>query len=74
MQRIRWIERFLPHTVAVILVFLLSIFLLLAIVFTIDLAILSQGKQLINQAPELLNSVLPAIEQLEQAHSNLTFK
>ncbi|PIG91508.1 AI-2E family transporter [Gloeocapsopsis sp. IPPAS B-1203] len=71
---VRWLESFLPHTVAVILVFLLSIFLLLAIVFTIGLAILSQGEQLINQAPELLNSVLPAIEQLEQALQRFKFQ
>ncbi|MUL39249.1 AI-2E family transporter [Gloeocapsopsis dulcis] len=71
---VRWVERFLPHAIAVVIVFLLSIFLLLAIVFTIGLAILSQGEQLINQAPELLNSVLPVIEQIEQALQRFNFQ
>ncbi|OKH23107.1 AI-2E family transporter [Chroogloeocystis siderophila] len=71
---VRWVERFLPHTVAVVIVFLLSIFLLLAIVFTIGLAILSQGEQLLNQAPELLNSVLPVVEQIEQLLQRFNFQ
>lgn len=71
---VRWVERFLPHAVAVISVFLLSIFILLAIVFTIGLTILSQGEQLFNQAPELLNSVLPVIERIEQVLQRFNFQ
>lgn len=71
---VRWVKRFLPHTVAVVIVFLLSIILLLAIVFTIGLTILSQGEQLLTQAPELLSSFLPIVEQIEQLLQQFNFE
>lgn len=61
-----WLHRFLPHSVAVGLVFLLSLVILGGLTITIGLAIVSQGQQLINQSTELVNSVLPLVEQLEE--------
>lgn len=62
---VRWVRRFLPHGVAVCIVFLLSLVLLGGLSLTIGLAILSQGEQLLNQSTILINSVLPLIERLE---------
>lgn len=62
---VRWLQRFLPRTVAVILVFLLSSLILGGLALTIGLAILAQGEQLLSQAPELVGSLLPLVERLE---------
>ena len=62
---VRWLQRFLPRTVAVILVFLVSLLIITALAVTIGLAILSQGQQLIDSFLEIVNSVGFLLEQLE---------
>ncbi|QIR39046.1 AI-2E family transporter [Tolypothrix sp. PCC 7910] len=62
---VKWLRRFLPHSVAVILVFLLSIVVLGGIAITLGLAVLSQGQQLIDSITSFLNSLAPLIERLE---------
>ena len=62
---VRWLQRFLPRTVAVIFVFLVSLLIIIALAVTLGLAILSQGQQLINRFFETVNSVGPLVEQLE---------
>lgn len=62
---VRWLQRFLPRTVAVILVFLVSLLIITALAVTLGLAILSQGQQLINRVLEIGNSVGSLVEQLE---------
>lgn len=71
---VRWLERFLPHTIAVVVVFLLSLFIFLGIVLTIGLAIVSQGEDLLNQAPDLINSLIPIIEQIENILTRWNFQ
>lgn len=62
---VRWLRRFLPRTVAVILVFLVSLLIIIALVITLGLAILSQGQQLLDRVLEIANSVGSLVEQLE---------
>ncbi|MBD2209232.1 AI-2E family transporter [Calothrix sp. FACHB-156] len=62
---VKWLRRFLPHSFAVVLVFLLSIVVLGGIAITLGLAVLSQGQQLIDSITSFLNSLAPLIEQLE---------
>ncbi|MBE9193444.1 AI-2E family transporter [Gloeocapsopsis crepidinum LEGE 06123] len=62
---VRWLRRFLPRTFAVILVFLVSLLIVIALVITLGFAILSQGQQLINRILEISNSVGFSLEQLE---------
>ncbi|BAY93970.1 MULTISPECIES: AI-2E family transporter [unclassified Tolypothrix] len=62
---VKWLRRFLPHSVAVVLVFLLSIVVLGGIAITLGLAVLSQGQQLIDSITTFLNSLAPLIERLE---------
>ncbi len=62
---VQWLRRYLPHSVAVILVFLFSIVLLGGLAITVGLTILSQGQQLINSVSSFLNSLIPLSEQLE---------
>jgi predicted PurR-regulated permease PerM len=60
-----WVRRFLPHGLAVILVFLLSLLLLGGLIATIGFAIVSQAQQLIAQFPQFLESTISVIEQLQ---------
>ncbi|NMG07414.1 AI-2E family transporter [Brasilonema sp. UFV-L1] len=62
---VQWLRPFLPHGVAVIVVFLLSIILLGGLTITVGLAVLSQGQQLIDSFTAFLNSLIPLIEQIE---------
>ncbi|MDZ8055978.1 MAG: AI-2E family transporter [Aulosira sp. ZfuVER01] len=62
---VEWLRRFLPHGLAVFVVFLLSIVVLGGIAITLGLAVLSQGQQLIDSITNFLNSLAPLIERLE---------
>ncbi len=71
---VRWLERFLPHSIAVIIVFLLSLLLLIGLIATLGFAILSQGQELVNQAPKFLDSVISLLETLQGFLINLNFQ
>ncbi|MEH2142171.1 AI-2E family transporter [Nostoc sp.] len=62
---VRWLRPFLPRTVAVILVFLVSLLIIVAVAITLGLAILSQGQQLIDRVLEIGNSIGSLLGQLE---------
>ncbi len=62
---VKWLKRFLPHHVAVIVVFLLSIVIIGSLTITVGLTILSQGQQLIDSFTSFLNSLAPLLEQIE---------
>ena len=67
---VQWLHRFLPHGVAVGLVFLLSLVILGSLGITIGLAIVSQGQQLLSQSTDFVTSVIPLVEHLEQILNN----
>lgn len=62
---VNWLQRFLPRTVAVILVFFVSLLIIIALVGILGLGILSQGQQLINRFFEISVSVTSLLEQLQ---------
>ncbi|TBR58077.1 AI-2E family transporter [Westiellopsis prolifica IICB1] len=62
---VKWLKRFLPHHIAVILVFLLSIVIIGSLTITVGLTILSQGQQLIDSLTAFLNSLAPLLERIE---------
>ncbi|MFQ4146948.1 AI-2E family transporter [Chlorogloeopsis sp. ULAP02] len=62
---VQWLRRFLPHSLAVFVVFLLSIIIIGGLVISIGLTVLSQGQQLIDSVTVFLNSLAPILEQLE---------
>ncbi|PMB33883.1 AI-2E family transporter [Fischerella thermalis BR2B] len=62
---VQWVERFLPHILAVILVFLVSLLILAIFTLTIGFAALSQGQQLLSQSPEFVNFIISLLERLE---------
>ncbi|NEU76334.1 AI-2E family transporter [Hassallia byssoidea VB512170] len=63
---VRWLRRILPHGVAVVFVFLISIVFLGGLAITVGLAVLSQGQQLIESVTAFLNSLIPFVERLEE--------
>jgi predicted PurR-regulated permease PerM len=63
---VQWLQRFLPHGFAVVVVFLVSIFILGGMAITVGLAVLSQGQQLVDSITVFLNSLFPLIEQMEK--------
>lgn len=62
---VRWLQQFLPRTIAVILVFFVSLLIIIALVGILGLAILSQGQQLINRFFEISVSVTSLLGQLQ---------
>jgi predicted PurR-regulated permease PerM len=67
---VEWLKRFLPHGIAVFVVFLVSIVVIGGIAITLGLAVLSQGQQLIDSISTFLNSLTPFIERLETVFRN----
>lgn len=63
---VRWLQRFLPRSIAVILVFLLSFLIIGGLTVTVGLTILSQAQQLLSSTTIFLNSLIPLIERLEE--------
>ncbi len=63
---VRWLKRYLPHSAAVILVFLLMLALLIALGVTVGITVLSQGQQLLDSLLEMANSLSPIITEWEQ--------
>ncbi|MFW6360000.1 MAG: AI-2E family transporter [Chroococcales cyanobacterium] len=62
---VRSLKRFLPHSLAVSLVFLLFLFVIIGLTFTIGFAILSQAQDFLNQAPKIVNDLSAKIQELE---------
>ncbi|MGB3207173.1 MAG: AI-2E family transporter [Crinalium sp.] len=71
---VQWLSRFLPRSIAVIVVFLLSLLIVGGLIVTLGLAILAQGQQLIEQAPELFQSFMPIVQQIEESLSRLNIQ
>ncbi|WP_138497482.1 AI-2E family transporter [Nostoc sp. PA-18-2419] len=67
---VEWLRRFLPHGVAVGVVFLLSIVIIGGVIITVGLTVLSQGQQLIDSITGFLNSLLPLLDKLEEFFRN----
>jgi len=69
----QWASRFMPRGLAVITVFCLSLLLLSGLIATLGLTMLSQAQQLLEQAPELLNSILEVTENLQSLLTRWNF-
>jgi predicted PurR-regulated permease PerM len=67
---VRWLQRFLPRGIAVIVVFLISLVLIISLTVTVGLSVVSQAQQLINSVTAFLNSLIPLTERLEELLRN----
>jgi len=63
---IEWLKRFVPHTLAVVFVFLVSIVIIGGLAITAGLGLLSQGQRLIDSVATFLTSLVPWVQQLEE--------
>ncbi|WP_414548580.1 AI-2E family transporter [Anabaena sp. CCY 0017] len=70
---VKWSERFLPHGIAVIIVFLLSLVILGGLIATLGFAILSQFQQIIEQAPQFIDYVISILESLQKILTRFNF-
>lgn len=67
---VQWLKHFIPHSVAVVFIFLVSIVILGGLAIAAGLGLLSQGQQLIDSAATFLNSLVPLVQQLEETLRN----
>ncbi|BAY86378.1 hypothetical protein NIES267_58840 [Calothrix parasitica NIES-267] len=67
---VQWLKRFLPHSVAVIFIFLISIVFLGSLAIAAGLGLLSQGQQLIDSVAAFLNDLVPLLQRLEEILKN----
>lgn len=70
---VRWLARVIPRSLAVIVVFLLSLLIVGGLVATLGLAIVSQAQQLLKQAPESLNAAIALIDHLQNLLTQWNF-
>ncbi|MBD2343717.1 AI-2E family transporter [Anabaena subtropica] len=63
---VQWLRHFLPHGLAVVVVFLISIVILGGLLITVGVAVLSQGQQLTDSISAFLSSLLPFLERIEE--------
>ncbi|EAW45143.1 AI-2E family transporter [Nodularia spumigena CS-584] len=71
---VKWSERFLPHGIAVIVVFLVSLLVLVGLIVTLGFAILSQFQQLLEQAPQFVEYVISLLNTLQNILIKFNFK
>lgn len=62
---VRWCRRFLAHDTAVFIVFMVALVLVGGLTTTLALAVIAQGQSLLDNGTNVLNSLLPFIEQIE---------
>ena len=62
---VHWLKRFLPHGIAVFVVFSIGLVLIGGITATVGIAVLSQGERLTETMAEFLHSLAPLVERLE---------
>jgi predicted PurR-regulated permease PerM len=62
---VKFVSRFIPRWVAVVLVFLLALLILGGLMATLGLATISQAQQLLEQAPQFLESAIARLETLQ---------
>lgn len=64
---VRWLRRFLPHNIAVMVVFILALTAIGSAATAIILTVLSEGPPLIENVIDFLTSLTPRVETLEQS-------
>lgn len=62
---VRWLTHYIPRSAAVIIVFLITLLILGGLLSTLGLAIISQGQQLLNQAPIFYSAAIEFVETMQ---------
>ena len=62
---VRWLQRFIPRSIAIVFVFLLSLVVIIGLTITVGLSVVSQAQQLTISVTTFLNSLIPLTERLE---------
>ncbi|WP_017303573.1 AI-2E family transporter [Spirulina subsalsa] len=67
---VQFLKRILPHTLAVGLVFGLTLALFVGLTIPLGITILAQAEQLLSQSPELLESLTEVLDDLQNVLAN----
>ena len=68
-----WISRFMPRWLAVVIVFFLALLVLGVLTATLGLTVISQIQQILEQAPQLLDSAIALVKDLPFLPNNIAF-
>ncbi|BAI93087.1 MULTISPECIES: AI-2E family transporter [Limnospira] len=71
---VQWLQKYTSHTVAVVVVFSTSLLLLIGLLATLGLAIVSELQQFVTQAPDLLDSFVNLLDQIETLLKNANIR
>jgi predicted PurR-regulated permease PerM len=71
---VRWLARFLPRGLAVVLVFLLSLLSIAGLIATLGLTMISQAQALLSQAPQFLESAISILESIQKILTDWNFQ
>ncbi|MEA5513120.1 AI-2E family transporter [Nodularia sp. UHCC 0506] len=71
---VKWSERFVPHGIAVLVVFLISLLGLVGLIATLGFAILSQFQQILEQAPQFVEYVISLLDTLQNILTRFNLK
>ena len=71
---VKWSELFLPHGIAVIVVFLLSLFILGGLIATLGFSVLSQFQELLEQAPQFIEYAISLLDTLQNILIRFNFQ
>ncbi|MEM7555716.1 MAG: AI-2E family transporter [Cyanobacteria bacterium P01_A01_bin.84] len=63
---VKWLQRFLPRNLAVVVIFVLGIIIIGTLVITVSLGLLSQGQELTDSVAAFLSSLVPFVEKIEE--------
>ena len=62
---VRWLNRYLPHGLAVALVYFLGMAMIIGLTLSVGITVISQGQQLVESLTTFINSLVPVIERVE---------
>lgn len=62
---VRWLAHYIPRSAAVLIVFSITLLILGGLLSTLGLAIISQGQQLLNQAPVFYSAAIEFVETMQ---------
>ncbi|MCS6783491.1 MAG: AI-2E family transporter [Gloeomargarita sp. SKYG98] len=68
---VQYVQRWLPRSLAIALVTVVSGFLLLALLLTIGFTVLAQAQDVLNRSDEIIGSILELLEQTEKSLARL---
>lgn len=71
---VKFISRFMPRSIAVLVVFLLALLVIGGLTATLGIAVIAQAQQLLAQAPQLLDWMIAQLQSIQSFMENQNIK